>query len=218
MSKTAIVAGHTGLVGRHLLARLLDDAHYSRVKAVGRRAPDVTHPKLEVIQTDMSALGKLGGRLAADDVFCALGTTMKAAGSKAAFEKVDYHMVVDLARAAHEAGARRFFVVSSLSANPRSPVYYSRVKGRMEQALRDVGFDTLEIVRPSLLIGERHEAKARIGEALAQRVMPLVNPLMLGRLAQYRAIRGSDVAGAMLVLAARDEPGAHVRTLPLEIS
>jgi uncharacterized protein YbjT (DUF2867 family) len=140
---------------------------------------------------------------------------MKAAGSKAAFEKVDYHMVVDLARAARAAGATRCFVVSSLSANPRSPVYYSRVKGRTEQALRDIGFDTLEIIRPSLLLGERKEARARVGEALAQRVMPLVNPLMRGKLAQYRAIRGSDVAGAMLELAARDERGTHVRTLPL---
>ncbi|HKY91613.1 MAG TPA: hypothetical protein VJM11_11260, partial [Nevskiaceae bacterium] len=128
---------------------------------------------------------------------------------------VDYHMVVDLARAVRAAGATRFFVVSSLSASPHSPVYYSRVKGRMEQTLREVGFDTLEIVRPSLLLGERSESKPRIGEALAQRVMPLVNPLMRGRLAQYRAVRGSDVAGAMLQLAARDERGTHVRTLPL---
>lgn len=214
MPQTALVAGHTGLVGRHLLRQLLDDDRYARVKAVGRRAPDVSHAKLEYIASDMAGLGKLGDRLAADDVFCALGTTMKAAGSKAAFEKVDYHMVVDLARAAHGAGATRFFVVSSLSASPRSPVYYSRVKGRMEQSLREIGFDRLEIVRPSLLLGDR--AESRVGESLAQRVMPLVNPLMVGKLAQYRAIRGEDVAGAMLELAGRDEPGAYVRTLPLD--
>jgi uncharacterized protein YbjT (DUF2867 family) len=215
MPKTALVAGHTGLVGRHLLAQLLDDPRYVRVKAVGRRAPEITHPKLEIIQTDMSALGKLGDRLAADDVFCALGTTMKQAGSKAAFEKVDYHMVVDLARACRAAGATRFFVVSSLSASPSSPVYYSRVKGRTEQALREIGFERLEIIRPSLLIGARDESKPRVGEALAQKVMPLVNPLMRGKFAQYRAIHGSDVAGAMVQLAARDERGTYVRTLPL---
>lgn len=215
MTRTAVVAGHTGLVGRHLLDLLLQDARYGRVIAVGRRAPERSHARLEVVITEMGELSSAGQRLAADDAFCCLGTTLKAAGSKAAFERVDFHMVVDFARAVHAAGARRCFVVSSLSADPRSPVYYSRVKGRAEQALGEVGFDALHIVRPSLLLGERKEN--RPGEALAQRIAPLIGPLMRGALAKYRPIEARDVAQSLVVLSRRgdDERGTLVHTLPL---
>lgn len=216
MTRTAVIAGHTGLVGRHLLDLLLADARYTRIIAIGRRAPGRMDPRLEVITSDMGALTQLSGRLAADDAFCCLGTTIKAAGSKAAFERVDFHMVVDFARATRGAGARRFFAVSSLSADPRSPIYYSRVKGRAEQALREVGFDALHVVRPSLLLGERAEHRA--GEALAQRVAPLIGPFMRGSLAKYRPIEARAVAQSLIALSRRgdDERGAFVHTLPLE--
>lgn len=215
MTRTAVVAGHTGLVGRHLLDQLLQDARYARVIVVGRRAPERKDPRLQVVTTEMGELSSVGERLAADDAFCCLGTTLKAAGSKAAFERVDFHMVVDFARATHAAGARRCFVVSSLSADARSPIYYSRVKGRAEQALGEVGFDALHIVRPSLLLGERSER--RPGEALAQRIAPLIGPLMRGALAKYRPIDARDVAQSLVTLSRRgeDERGTFVHTLPL---
>ncbi len=183
--------------------------------AIGRRAPERTHARLDVVTTELGELSCLGDRIAAGDAFCCLGTTIKAAGSKAAFERVDYHMVVDFARATHAAGARRCFVVSSLSADPRSPIYYSRVKGRAEQALHEVGFDSLHIVRPSLLLGQRGEH--RPGEALAQRVAPLIGPLMRGGLAKYRPVEARDVARALQSLSQHDdgERGAFVHTLPL---
>lgn len=213
MSRTAVVAGYTGLIGRHLLARLLDDPGYAKVVAVGRREPVETHARLQVIRSDLGDLGKIGPRLAADDAFCCLGTTLRAAGSKAAFEAVDYHMVANFARAAHAAGARRMFTVSSLSADLRSPIYYSRIKGRAEQALREVGFDSLHIVQPSLLLGERTEKRA--GEGVAQKIALLLNPLMFGALAKYRAIRAEDVAAAMIELSRREDRGVFVHTLPL---
>jgi len=213
MIRTAVVAGYTGLVGRHLLTQLLDDPRYAKVIAVGRRSPAVTHAQLETVTSDLADLGKIATRLTADDAFCCLGTTLRAAGSKAAFEAVDYHMVVNFARAAHAAGARRFFMVSSLSADPRSPIYYSRVKGRAEQALRETGFDTLHIVQPSLLLGDRSEK--RLGEGLAQMLAPALNPLLLGRLAKYRAVRAEDVAAALLELSRREDRGVFVHTLPL---
>lgn len=214
---TALLAGYTGLVGRHLLTQLLrQSGRYDRVLTVGRRLPEHTHPRLRSIQTELGELSQQRAAIAADDVYCCLGTTMQAAGSKAAFERVDYHMVVDLARAARAAGAQRFFMVSSLSASPRSPVFYSRVKGRAEQALREIGFDTLHILRPSLLLGDR--AEARLGEAIAQKLAPLANLLLVGRLAMYRAIASEDVAAAMVELAARDLRGTHVWTLPLASS
>lgn len=213
MSRTAVVAGYTGLVGRALLARLLEDPRCARVIAVGRREPPAAHVRLHVIKSDLSDLAKIGPQLAADDAFCCLGTTLRSAGSKAAFEAVDYHMVVNFARAAHAAGARRMVMVSSLSADPKSPIYYSRIKGRTEQALREVGFDSLHIVRPSLLLGER--AETRVGEGLAQKIAPLLNPLMLGPLAKYRAISAEDVAAAMMELSRREDRGVFVHTLPL---
>lgn len=214
MTRTALVAGYTGLVGSHLVDLLLRDAEYGAVKLVGRRLPAQAHAKIETVQTELGDLGRLKARLTADDAFCCLGTTIKAAGSRAAFERVDYHMVVDFARAARAAGARRLFLVSSLSANPRSPVYYSRIKGRTEQALRDVGFEALHIVRPSLLLGERSEHRA--GEALAQKFSPMFNALLPGALKKYRAAHAEDVAAALLALAKRDASGVFVHTLPLE--
>ncbi|WP_420464835.1 NAD(P)H-binding protein [Panacagrimonas sp.] len=214
MSRTALVAGHTGLVGRQLIAALVLDPRYASVKAVGRRAPDVSHPKLEFVQTELAELRRVQDRLGADDAYCCLGTTLRAAGSKTAFERVDYHMVVDFARAACEAGARRFYLVSSLSASPRSPLYYSRVKGRTEQAVIEVGFDTVHILRPSLLLGARQEH--RPGEAIAQKLAPLVNLLLSGPLRRYRAVPAEEVAQALLSLSSRDTTGPHVHTLPLE--
>lgn len=213
MARTAIIAGHTGLVGRLLLDLLLRDERYEAVKAVGRRAPPQAHPRLEVIETELGDLGRLAARLAADDAYCCLGTTLRAAGSRAAFERVDYHMVVDYARAARAAGATRFFLVSALSADARSPIFYSRVKGRTEQALREVGFQALHILRPSLLLGPRGEQ--RPVENLAQRVAPMLNRLLPGPLAKYRAVRAEEVAAAMLRLSARGDRGVHVHTLPL---
>lgn len=213
MTRTAIIAGHTGLVGRHLLEMLLRDPRYAAVKAVGRRAPAQAHPRLDVIQTELGDLGPFVTRLAADDAYCCLGTTLRAAGSRAAFERVDYHMVVDYARTARAAGATRFFLVSALSADARSPIFYSRVKGRTEQALREVGFEALHLLRPSLLLGARGEQ--RLVEDLAQRVAPMLNRLLPGPLAKYRAVRAEDVAAALLRLSEREDRGVHVHMLPL---
>lgn len=213
MTRTALICGTTGLVGRHLLARLLHDEQTLAIKSVGRRAPSQQHAKLTHIQTELGALDKLRMQLVCDDAYCCLGTTLKAAGSRAAFERVDFHMVVDFARAARAAGARRFFLVSSLSANPRSPVYYSRVKGRTEQAVREVGFETLHILRPSLLLGERQER--RPGEALGQVLAPLINPLLRGTLEKYRAVSTESVAAAMFQLKQREDLGSFVHHLPL---
>ena len=181
---------------------------------MGRRAPELEAPTLEFLQTELGDLRRQADRLVADDAYCCLGTTLKAAGSKAAFERVDFHMVLDFARAAREAGARRLFLVSSLAASPRSPFYYSRVKGRTEQAVIEIGFETVHILRPSLLLGERRES--RPGEALAQRLAPWVRGLLSGPLRPYRAIPAQEVAQAMQDLSRREDRGVHIHTLPLE--
>jgi uncharacterized protein YbjT (DUF2867 family) len=159
MARSAVIAGATGLVGRSLLERLVGDARYTALHVLGRRAPAVVSTKVRFIATDFGDLAAHAAQLAVDDVFCCLGTTIRAAGSQPAFERVDYHMVVDLARAAHQAGAKRFLVVSAVGASERAAAFYSRVKGRMEKAVGAVPFEALHIVRPSLLLGARAERR-----------------------------------------------------------
>jgi len=214
MSRTAVVAGATGMVGSLLLRQLAASADYSEIRVLGRRAPAQVHPKIRFVESDFGDLDRHAGALAADDVFCCLGTTIRKAGSQPAFERVDYHMVVDLARAAHKAGAKRFLVVSSVGASEKSPAFYSRVKARMEQAVGAIGFETVHIVRPSLLLGNR--AERRPGERLAQIAAPLLSPLLHGPLAKYRAVGGNEVADALMALARRPAAGVHVHHLPLK--
>lgn len=213
MKRSALVAGATGLVGRCLLERLLNDPAYTEVRVVARREPDLRHPQLRLLSSDFSDLAALGEALSAQDVFCCLGTTLKTAGSRAAFEDVDYRMVVDLARASLAAGAQQFLVISAVGASTLSPSFYSRVKGRMEAAVSALSFDAVHILRPSLLLGTRHEK--RRGEELAQNLSPYLSPLFAGPLARYRPIRADDVAESMLGLALRGQPGVHVHHLPL---
>lgn len=212
-SLTALVAGPTGAVGQTLLAQLLANPRYARVKALSRRPLGIQHPKLEEVRFDGESLAGLDGALAADEVYCCLGTTQKQAGSKAAFERIDYHLVLDVARATKAQGARKFLVVSAVGASLRSPSFYSRVKARTEQALREVGFETLRIVRPSLLIARRDDR--RPAEWLAMQLAPLINPLLKGDLERYRAVPVEAVAAAMIALASREGTGATVHHLPL---
>lgn len=213
MTRTALIAGSTGLVGHDLLQRLLFDPAYTSVRALTRRPLALKHDSLQELQTDFSALGTLGASLQVDDVFCCLGTTLRAAGSRAAFEDVDYRMVVDLARATRDAGAHQFIVVSAVGASTHSPAYYNRVKGRMEAAVSALGFSAVHIVRPSLLLGERSEK--RPSEAFAQKASPYLAPLLAGPLQRYRPVAAEDVAESMLRLALRGEHGVHVHHLPL---
>jgi uncharacterized protein YbjT (DUF2867 family) len=212
MTRTALLAGPTGLVGSELLKLLLADPGYREVRALSRRPLPIEHAKLEVLITDYADVRKLGPGLGVDDVFCCLGTTLRTAGSRAAFERVDYGMVLDLARATREAGAARFVVVSAAGTSD-SGAFYSRVKARMERDVATLGFPVVHIVRPSLLLGGRSEH--RPGESIAQKLSPLLAPLMRGPLLKYRPVQASEVAQAMVALAKRDEAGTHVHHLPL---
>lgn len=212
MSRIAVLAGATGLVGEALLRQLMARKEYAQVRVFGRRAPAGATGKVRFVQTDFTRLDALAADLAVDDVFCCLGTTLRNAGSRAAFERVDYHMVVDLARAAHKAGAKRFIVVSAVGASLKSPAFYSRVKARMEQAVAELRFEAVHVVRPSLLLGAR--AEFRPAERLTALVAPLLAPLMVGPLRKYRPVHADEVARAMLALALGKDRGAHVHELP----
>jgi uncharacterized protein YbjT (DUF2867 family) len=192
--RKALLAGASGLVGRALLTRLLADARYLQVLALLRRPVDLpAHPRLVIRQVDFDHLPPLAP---VDDVFIALGTTIKAAGSQAAFRKVDFDAVVNTARAGRSAGAQRLLVVSALGADAGSRVFYNRVKGEMEQAVTALGYDTVVLAQPSLLLGDRAALgqPLRLGEATAQWLLRPGLRLLPDRV---RPIRATDVAHAL---------------------
>jgi len=203
--QTALIAGASGLIGSHLLLLLLASDRYDKVIAVGRRPVPHVHPKLEQRVLELDYLEEHRLSLIADDVFCCLGTTMRQAGSKEAFYKVDYLYVVKLAAVTASNFAAQFMVVSSMGADAKSRFYYNRVKGEMEQAVHQTPFRAIHVFRPSLLLGERDEKRA--GEQFGAVVLRVLNPLLLGPLRPYRAVPALAVAHAMLRAAEDDGSG-----------
>jgi uncharacterized protein YbjT (DUF2867 family) len=199
--RVALVAGGSGLVGGHLLRQLLEEPRWEQVVSVGRREVDVRHEKLEQRVMELGAIGELP---VVDDVFCALGTTIKKAGSQAAFRAVDHDAVVALARTAAEAGASSFLHVSSMGADAGSRIFYNLVKGETERDVAQVGITTTVAFRPSILDGDR--AESRPGEQVGLAVMRTLRPV-LGRFGPTRA---ADVATAMIREAERLDAGSRV--------
>ncbi len=209
--RVALVAGATGLVGRALLAQLLDDPRYERVEVLARRplSADVArHARLTVHIGDATLVARAAAGVS--DVFIALGTTIKVAGSQAAFKAVDHDLVLAIARAAREAGATRLAVVSALGADAASGVFYNRVKGEMESAVGALGYASVVIARPSLLAGDRAALgqPTRSIEVWATRLLAPVMSLVPARI---RPIDASTVAAALI--AALAAPAAGVRVL-----
>ncbi|HEY3448611.1 MAG TPA: NAD(P)H-binding protein [Myxococcales bacterium] len=203
--RIAIVAGGTGLVGSLLVEELLARPEWTKVVTVGRRKTGREHAKLEEQVVDFASLGAQA-LPRAEAAFCCLGTTIKKAGSQQAFRAVDLDAVVAFARAARAGGAERFFVVTAAGADPRSRIFYNRVKGEAEEALRQVGFASLGIARPSLLLGER--AESRPGERFAVAVSRALRPLLAPLAA--RPIEARTVARALLAMASAPPAGPRV--------
>lgn len=210
MSRTALLVGATGLVGGHVLERLLDDSRWSRVVVLARRSAGRTHEKLVERIVDFEKLAPFEDDARLDDVFACLGTTIKVAGSQERFRRVDHDYTVAVARLAHDAGARRLALVSSVGAKEGATNFYLRVKGETESDVRAIGYESLVIARPSLLEGERSNVRA--GERVGGAVMGVVAPLMLGPLRAYRPIAARDVAAAMVEALSVDERGERILT------
>lgn len=203
-ARSALIAGATGLVGRELLPMLLASPQHAQVHALLRRAVPglASGGKLHTLLVDFARLPTLPP---VDDVFIALGTTIKVAGSQSAFRAVDFDAVVNTAKAARAAGATRLGVVSALGANARSNVFYNRVKGEMQDAVSALGFESVVIVQPSLLVGDRSTLgqPVRAGEVWGAR--------LLGWLPRsVRPIAADQVARALLREVARARPGVQV--------
>lgn len=194
MSRIVALAGATGLVGREILGGLLADPSVSAIHVLGRRAPARVDPKLTAHTVDFRALPAFPP---VNEVYLALGTTIKAAGSREAFRAVDFDASLAVARAALAAGARRAGLVSAIGASATSGTFYSRVKGELEEALSALPFDGLVIARPSLLAGDRGSLGQphRRGEAFALALSRVLGPLLPR---DYRPVRAAAVAKALL--------------------
>lgn len=202
-ARVALVAGATGLVGQEILADLLADKAYASVHVLSRRALPRKHAKIVEHIVDFGALPTLPR---VDDCFIALGTTIKTAGSQAAFKAVDLTAVEAVARAALAAGASKLGVVSAMGADADSRVFYNRIKGEMETSLAGMGFQSLVIARPSMLDGHREALKqaSRPGERLGLQAMRFLKPLIPPN---YRAIHAKDVANALVGAIKTAKPG-----------
>ena len=192
----ALLAGASGLTGGLALDALLTAPDVSRVIAVTRRPLGREHPRLanRIVQFERLESQLKGS--AADVALCCLGTTLRKAGSQQRFRAVDVDAVLTFARAAKAANARRFVVMSSVGADPRVRNFYLRTKGDMEEELEGIGFESLDILQPSMLLAWR--AEMRPLELVAGALMPLIAPLMRGKYLPYRAIGARTVAAAML--------------------
>ena len=200
--KKALVIGASGLIGQQLIDLLLQDENYS-VIALIRTALPIQHERL--IQVPFNFDNPNNEVIQADEIFCCLGTTIKVAGSQQAFYKVDFEYVLDIAKKAYLNGAKKFALVSSMGANKNSTVFYSKTKGAIEEAVTQIGYESLFIFRPSLLLGKR--TGFRLGERIAQYFFTFFSILIPKK---YQAIQARQVAKAMIVCMNTGDKGVHI--------
>ena len=199
----AAIAGGTGFIGTHLISFIEKDDSYENVIVLARK-------KIELAEKFEVKIGAFSDQALyeIDVAFCALGTTMAAAGSKDAFYHVDHDLVLEFAQKVKFAGAKKFVLVSSVGADAKSSNYYLKVKGQTEEDLKILEFESLIILRPSMLLGERKEF--RFGELIGKAAMTVFNPLLIGPTSKYRGIQGKTVARCMHKLAKENLLGVHV--------
>jgi uncharacterized protein YbjT (DUF2867 family) len=202
--KTALIAGSTGLIGQQLLQLLIDSPLYEKIIAITRQDLPA-HSKLVQIKMEFGNITENSSVLKADDIFCCLGTTMEKAGSKEKFRQVDFYYPFLLAKTTHAAGARQFLIVTALGANKTSSIFYNEVKGEVEEAVRSVGFETVHIFRPSLLLGPRQDKRS--GEDAAKLFYRIFGFLIPEK---YKAISSLKVAKAMVHFATQDKKGTFI--------
>lgn len=199
--KTAIVIGATGLIGKHLTKILLDNPAYSSVKVFVRRSINISNPKLEEHIVDFDKITNWKNKITGDELYSAMGTTIRKAGSKEAQYKIDVTYQYEFAKAAAGNRVQNYFLVSSAGANQNSKVFYLRIKGELEEMVRNLLFTNIRVFQPSLLVGEREEKRfgEKFGESLMKFFLPIFPPLK-----KYRPIKGEVVARAMINSMKRD--------------
>jgi uncharacterized protein YbjT (DUF2867 family) len=207
-NKTAILLGASGLIGGFCLRTLLEDSSYTKIVLLNRRTlPVAADSRIiqKAISFDSLSASDFAG---ADDVFSALGTTMRKAGSQEAFRRVDVDYPLAASQMARQAGASQLVLISSVGANAKSGSFYLRTKGELDREVAGLGFDAVHIFRPSLLLGARGER--RLGEQIMQSMSRALNLVLVGGLRRYRAIPAESVGRAMVAAARQGSIGAFI--------
>lgn len=191
-----LLLGATGLTGGLALTRLLARDEVERVVVPVRKPLEFIHAKLQQQEMDFDRMADHAELFKVDVIICCLGTTIKKAGSQEQFRKVDYGYCLQAAELGRAEGAGAFILMSAIGSSSSSTIFYNRVKGELEDAVKGLGYSYLSIYHPSLLLGDRPDH--RLGEAIGAKAMPLVNRVLLGPLEKYRAIEAQTVASAMV--------------------
>ncbi|OGU63482.1 MAG: hypothetical protein A3C56_05160 [Ignavibacteria bacterium RIFCSPHIGHO2_02_FULL_56_12] len=205
---SSLLLGSSGLVGGHLLRLLLSSDRYGEVRTLVRKPMGIVHVKLRESVVDFDHLEDAADKVTADDVFCCLGSTTSSASSKEEFRKVDYTYVVEAASLSLGNGASRFFLVSAIGANPRSPFFYTRVKGEVERTIAQFPFQVACIFRPSVISGERKNRRLR--EQIGVAGLRALSVALVGPAKKFRLITAEDVASAMLFAAESNVTGVRI--------
>ncbi len=205
--KVAIVAGATGLVGRHLTEKLIADDSYETIYIIGRRNSTINSSKIRFYESDFNTFPSLtiDNQI---DFFCTLGTTIKKAETQENFKKIDYYAVVNLVKWAKELNAKNFTVISSVGANKKSRNFYLRTKGEMESKIRQYKIDNITFIRPSLITGKRDEF--RFGEKLGEYFLMIFGILFIGSLKKYKPISAEKIASKMIFYASKNKSNISI--------
>ena len=206
--RVAVLLGASGATGKMLLPLLLDDPRYAKVVTLSRRKLGIRHPRLDDRVVDFEHLAAGFDGLQADDCYCTFGTTIRIAGSEAAMTRIDHDYVMAFAEAGLGAGATRFAYLSAANADAGSSVFYARLKGRTEEALKALGYRSLSVFRPSMIIAER--ADRRWAESMLFPLLPVADKLLRGSLAKDRSIPVETLARAIAVLGCRSDTGVAI--------
>jgi uncharacterized protein YbjT (DUF2867 family) len=206
--KTALIIGSTGLVGSHLLNLLLDSNDYIKVITFVKRDTGIKHQKLTQHIIDFDKPETYKELVVGDDFFCTIGTTIKKAGNKDAFRKVDFEYPKQFAAFALQNKVKQFLIVSSLGADANSGNFYLKTKGEIQDFLKKCNFESVAVLQPSLLLGNRTEF--RLGEKIGTFFMKTLSVLFLGNLKKYKAIEGKTVAKALLAIAKTNNSGFKI--------
>ncbi|WP_339648439.1 NAD(P)H-binding protein [uncultured Salegentibacter sp.] len=203
MPKTAIILGATGLTGGMLLQQLLEDDRYEKIKLFSRNSVEINNPKIEEHLIDLFKLEEHKDKFTGDEVFCCVGTTKKKTPDHNTYTKIDRGIPVTAARLCKANNIDTFLVVSALGANPKSRVFYNRIKGKMEKEVLEQEIKNTYILQPSLITGERKESRSF--EKVGKVMLNFINPFFLGTLRKYKSISAESIARAMVAIANKPE-------------
>ncbi|KIO75896.1 hypothetical protein TH53_17665 [Pedobacter lusitanus] len=206
--RKAILAGASGSIGSCLLQDLLNDNNYTEVLVLVRKNLNIQHPKLNQLVIDFNRLSDYSAEIKGDAVFCCLGTTKSQTPDQKEYRRIDYQYPLDIAWIAQTNGAESYHLVSAMGADKNSSFFYNKTKGEVERDLKDVPFKSIHIYRPSLLDSKR--SQQRFGEGMMNRLMHIINPLLIGKWKKYRSIKVEAVAKVMQAQSLNEQKGIFI--------